>query len=203
MFGPNGAGKSTLLRILGLLSAPSSGTVYFEGQELTEALGAYRRRIGMLSHRSYLYNNLSAEENLRFYGRMYSMNQLAARIDEVLDRVGLELYRNDLVRTFSRGMHQRLAIARAILHHPDILLLDEPYTGLDQHAAHVLESTLHDFRKRGTSCVMVSHDFERGLSLADQYVILHRGKVLERGQAHAVTPELLKKRFSELGGGGQ
>ena len=138
LVGPNGAGKTTLIRILATLTRPTEGSVRVAGYDLAGQGTGIRRRIGLASHQTLLYGDLSAEENLRFYGRMYEVPDLEERITALLQRVGLEHRRHDLVRTFSRGMQQRLSIARALLHDPAILLLDEPYTGLDQQAAEVL-----------------------------------------------------------------
>ena len=142
LVGPNGAGKTTLIRVLATLTRPTEGSVRIAGYDLVGQGTEIRRRIGLASHQTLLYDDLSAEENLRFYGRMYEVPDLEERITALLQRVGLEHRRHDLVHTFSRGMQQRLSIARALLHDPAILLLDEPYTGLDQHAAEVLKEVL-------------------------------------------------------------
>ena len=133
--GPNGAGKTTLLRILATLARPTSGDVRIAGLDPAKAGADVRRQIGFLSHRTLLYDDLTAEQNLAFYARMYAIPDAQARIDDLLERVGLTARRHDLVRTYSRGMQQRLAVARAVLHRPALVLLDEPYTGLDPLAA--------------------------------------------------------------------
>lgn len=129
----------------------------------------------MVSHLPLLYGDLSAEENLKFYGRMYAVEHLEDRITEVLDQVGLGLRRRDLVRTFSRGMQQRLAIGRAILHDPDVLLLDEPHTGLDQDACDMLDHALRQVASQGRTVVMTSHDLARAEDLASRFDVLARG----------------------------
>src|SRR5512147_1142713 len=139
LLGPNGAGKTTFLRILASLSRPSLGEVRVAGYALPGEAAAVRRRLGVVSHLPLLYGDLTAEENLRFYGRMYAIARLENRITEMLEQIGLAARRRDLVRTFSRGMQQRLAIARAMLHDPQVLLFDEPYTGLDQEASAMLD----------------------------------------------------------------
>ncbi|RME07606.1 MAG: ABC transporter ATP-binding protein, partial [Anaerolineae bacterium] len=126
LLGPNGAGKTTFLRILASLSRPVFGEVWVAGHRLPEQAAAVRRRLGVVSHQPLLYGDLTAAENLRFYGRMYAIPNLEQRVHEVLEMVGLAPRRNDLVRTFSRGMQQRLAIGRAVLHDPDVMLFDEP-----------------------------------------------------------------------------
>jgi heme exporter protein A len=175
--GPNGAGKTTMLRILATLSRPTQGVVQIGGRELPQGAAEVRRHIGLVSHQTLLYGDLSAEENLRFYGRMYNVSDLDARIIQVLEQVGLAHRRRDPVRTFSRGMQQRLAIARAVLHRPSLMLLDEPYTGLDQDAAARLETVMSTVGTEGRTVVMTTHDLERGLAVADRVVILAKGRV--------------------------
>ena len=142
IFGPNGAGKSTLIRILSSLSRPTSGTVHIGGLDLATHADGIRRHLGVVSHAPLLYDSLTAEENLRFFAGLYGMSKPEARITLLLSQVGLTTRRGDLVRTFSRGMVQRLAIARALLHDPQVLLLDEPDTGLDPQAAEMLHDLL-------------------------------------------------------------
>ncbi|GAP14012.1 heme ABC exporter, ATP-binding protein CcmA [Longilinea arvoryzae] len=177
LLGPNGAGKTTFLRILASLSRQSLGEVKIAGFSLPEQSAAVRRRLGVVSHLPLLYGDLSAEENLRFYGRMYGVPNLYARITEVLELVGLTARRRDLVRTFSRGMQQRLAIGRAILHDPEVLLLDEPHTGLDQDACGMLDEVLRQVAVRGRTVVMTSHDLARAQDLASRFDILTRGRI--------------------------
>ncbi|MHB8113620.1 MAG: ATP-binding cassette domain-containing protein, partial [Bellilinea sp.] len=134
-------------------------------------------RLGVVSHLPLLYGDLSAEENLLFYGRMYAVDKLSGRMDEVLEQVGLTNRRRDLVRTFSRGMQQRLAIGRAILHDPEVLLLDEPHTGLDQDACDMLDAALRQVAVRGRTVVMTSHDLSRAEDLASRFDVLARGTI--------------------------
>jgi heme exporter protein A len=177
LLGPNGAGKTTFLRILASLSRPSLGQVSVAGYLLPAQAAAVRRQLGVVSHLPLLYGDLTAEENLLFYGRMYNIPKLAARINEVLDLVGLVARRRDLVRTFSRGMQQRLAIGRAVLHDPDVMLFDEPYTGLDQDACEMLDGVLKNVAARGRTVVMTSHDLARAEDLATRFDILSRGVI--------------------------
>ena len=177
LLGPNGAGKTTFLRILASLSRPSMGAIRIAGYNLPGQASAVRRRLGVVSHLPLLYGDLTAEENLRFYGRMYDVPGLGARIDEVLEMVGLSVRRRDLVRTFSRGMQQRLAIGRAILHDPDVLLFDEPHTGLDQDACDMLDTLLREVAARGRTVVMTSHDLARVEDLASRFDVLSRGVI--------------------------
>jgi len=178
LLGPNGAGKTTFLRILASLSRPLAGTVQIAGYSLPGQAAAVRQRLGVVSHLPLLYGDLTAEENLRFYGRMYSLDNLENRIQTVLDLVGLLNRRRDLVRTFSRGMQQRLAIGRAVLHDPEVMLFDEPHTGLDQDACNMLDSVLQEVAARGRTVVMTSHDLARAADLASRFDVLSRGKIV-------------------------
>jgi len=177
LLGPNGAGKTTFLRILASLSRPSLGSVDIAGYSLPKQAAAVRARLGVVSHLPLLYPDLTAEENLTFYARMYGITQYEVRITEVLEMVGLEQRRKDLVRTFSRGMQQRLAIGRAVLHDPDVILFDEPYTGLDQDASSMLDDVLKTVAAQGRTIVMTSHDLARAEDLATRFDILSRGVI--------------------------
>ncbi|MEP0806764.1 MAG: heme ABC exporter ATP-binding protein CcmA [Chloroflexota bacterium] len=177
LLGPNGAGKTTFLRILASLSRPSLGQVTVAGYQLPHEAAAVRARLGVVSHLPLLYGDLTAEENLRFYARMYGITDHHSRITEVLEMVGLENRRRDLVRTFSRGMQQRLAIGRAVLHDPDVILFDEPYTGLDQDASAMLDDVLKTVAAKGRTVVMTSHDLARAEDLATRFDILSRGVI--------------------------
>jgi heme exporter protein A len=178
LVGPNGAGKTTLLRTLATLTRPTSGTVHVAGLELTRAGEEVRRRIGFLSHRTLLYDDLTAEQNLHFYARMYDLDDGSARITGLLEQVGLTARRHDLVRTFSRGMQQRLAVARAVLHRPQVLFLDEPYTGLDPNAAQVLTHLLTRLAGEGCTVLLTTHNLERGLEVGGRIIVLAQGQVV-------------------------
>ena len=177
LLGPNGAGKTTFLRILASLSRPSLGDVNIAGYKLPHEAAQVRARLGVVSHLPLLYGDLTAEENLRFYARMYNISNYELRVTEVLEMVGLEGRRRDLVRTFSRGMQQRLAIGRAVLHDPDVVLFDEPYTGLDQDASAMLDDVLKTVAAKGRTVVMTSHDLARAEDLATRFDILSRGLI--------------------------
>jgi heme exporter protein A len=177
LLGPNGAGKTTFLRILASLSRPSLGDVSIAGYKLPHQAAQVRARLGVVSHLPLLYGDLTAEENLRFYARMYNIPDYDARITEVLEMVGLAARRRDLVRTYSRGMQQRLAIGRAVLHDPDVILFDEPYTGLDQDASTMLDEVLKTVASEGRTVVMTSHDLARAEDLATRFDILSRGVI--------------------------
>jgi heme exporter protein A len=185
ILGPNGAGKTTFLRILASLSRPTLGELSVAGFRLPAQAAAVRSRLGVVTHLPLLYGDLTAEENLRFYAQMYALNNMSTRIDAVLEMVGLARRRHDLVRTFSRGMQQRLAIGRAILHDPEVMLFDEPHTGLDQDACDMLDKLLKDVAARGRTVIMTSHDLARVEDLAGRFDVLSRGVIaasMERAQ---------------------
>lgn len=177
LLGPNGAGKTTFLRILSSLAKPNYGTVSLCGFQLPSQSAAVRLRLGVVSHQPLLYGDLSAEENLKFYSRLYGLDAPNVRIKEILELVGLDKRMYDLVRTYSRGMQQRLAIGRAIIHDPEVLLLDEPHTGLDQDASNILDRILQQVAMRGRTVVLTSHDLARVSNLASRFDVLSRGKI--------------------------
>lgn len=195
LLGPNGSGKTTLLRILASLSRPTLGEVRVAGFRVPTQAAAVRQRLGVVSHQPLLYGDLTAEENLRFYGRMYGVPDLTGRVDDVLSLVGLGPRRRDLVREFSRGMQQRLAIARAILHDPEILLFDEPHTGLDQDARSMLDSVLSQVAARGRTVLMTSHDLSRVGDLATRIDVLSKGVIAASWRAGEIAPQDLPGRY--------
>jgi heme exporter protein A len=177
LLGPNGSGKSTLLRLLAGLSKPTAGTIRIGGWELPREAAAVRSQIGLVSHKPLLYDTLTARGNLQFFARLYNLSPSDKRIDVLLERVGLASRDRELVRTFSRGMQQRLSIARAMLHNPDILLLDEPYTGLDQDASTMLDDLVRFAQADGRTIFMVTHQLDRAATLASRVLILSRGVI--------------------------
>lgn len=191
LLGPNGAGKTTFLRILASLSRPAMGEVRIAGYRLPHQAAAVRRILGVVSHQPLLYGDLTAEENLQFYGRMYGVPRLEKRVAEVLEMVGLAARRRDLVRTFSRGMQQRLAIGRAVLHDPEVMLFDEPHTGLDQDACAMLDNVLREVAARGRTVVMTSHDLARAADLAGRYDVLSRGQIVASAGRDEMEPDQL------------
>jgi heme exporter protein A len=198
LVGPNGAGKTTLLRILATLSRPSSGTVRIDGFDLLSQGEDARRRIGFLSHRTLLYGDLTAEQNLRFYARMYDMDADSYRVTNLLRRVGLDTRRSDLVQTFSRGMKQRLAVARAVLHRPALLLLDEPYTGLDPQAVETLRDLLAELAGEGCTILLTTHRLNRALSTGGRVLVLHRGRLVYDQLRHAMAPETFLGTYRDI-----
>jgi len=177
LVGPNGAGKTTLLRILAGLLLANEGEVSICGCSPRANEGNVRRRIGFLSHGLALYSDLTASENLGFFARLYRVENRAERVRAALREVGLESWRDEPARSFSRGMKQRLALARVFLHDPDVLLLDEPFTGLDLDSARALADRLASARARGAALVLSSHHLEVAAPLADRAVLLRKGRV--------------------------
>jgi heme exporter protein A len=178
LFGPNGAGKTTLLRIAATLLTPTRGRLLFRGEPLgRRSRAAYRHRIGLVGHATFLYDELSAEENLMLHARLRSLESPARRVTELLERVGLRERRHDRVSGFSRGMQQRLSLARALVAEPEILILDEPFSGLDEPGTEVLVRLLSERRREGHGTLLCTHDLPLGVALADRYILLDRGRV--------------------------
>jgi ABC-type multidrug transport system ATPase subunit len=186
VFGPNGAGKTTLIRVLSTQLQPSEGQALVAGLDVVEGAQELRRRVGVISHATYLYDHLTALENLLFYGRMYKVADCRDRATALLEEVGLTGRADDRVGGYSRGMQQRLSIARALLHEPEILFLDEPYSGLDQHACRMLLGVLETLRGGGRSLVMTTHNLEQGLALCDEVAIQVRGRIVYREREQAI-----------------
>ena len=192
ILGPNGAGKSTLLRIIAGLAHPTSGTLEFAGGKHD------RRRIGYLGHSTLLYPELTARENLLFTGRLHGLADPAARADQLLEEVGLTEWRDRRTRTFSSGSSQRLSIARALVHDPRLVLLDEPFTGLDQASAERLSQRLTSLRDSGRSLVLVTHDLRRAEELADRVLIMERGRVRFCASAGEPGTEDLQRTYAAI-----
>ena len=178
LLGPNGAGKSTLLHALSTLSPATHGKLELFGQSARRPDPAVRARIGMIGHQPMLYSGLSAAENLAFFGKLYRVDQPGQRAGQLLERVGLADRAEDPVMTFSRGMVQRLAIARALMHDPDLILADEPFSGLDVASTAALEQLLTQLHEEGKTIILVSHDIAQGLRLAERVVVLRRGRIV-------------------------
>jgi len=177
LLGANGAGKTTLLRLIAGLAKPDRGEVVLGGVQIKQAAAQLRRYVGLVSHAPLLYEHLSGWENLLFFAHMYDLETPAARIETVLRAVDLWSRRHDLVRTYSRGMQQRMAIARAILHDPPVLLLDEPDSGLDQRSSHLLQALLHHLGDQRRAILFSTHNLDRALTWADSVAMLVQGKI--------------------------
>lgn len=201
IFGPNGAGKTTLLSMLSTLKRPSSGEAYLMGVNLLEEPDKARDHIGMISHNSMLYPDLSAEQNLLFYARLYGVVDPEQRVSEMLSAVELKHRRLDTVRTFSRGMTQRLSIARALIHDPDVVFLDEPYSGLDPHAVEIFDELINQQRENRTF-VMVSHDLQKGFDMCTHALVLAKGRVVAFGSKEDFVFEEFRELYRETVGMG-
>lgn len=180
LVGPNGAGKSTLLRLVAGLARPDRGEVRVEGAPAHRLPASVRRRMGYLAHEPHLYEHLTAEENLHFWARIFGVAAPRRRIRELLGRFGLLLFAHDPVRTYSRGMVQRLALARVLLHDPELLLLDEPFSGLDRAGVQLMGEVLGELKAAGRTLLLVSHRPDEVAAVADRFVMLEAGRI--RGQ---------------------
>lgn len=197
LFGPNGAGKTTLLRVLAGLLRPHAGTVRVGGTPVAEGAVA-RSRVGLVSHQSMLYSALTARENLRFTARLYGLPDPAAAADAALARLAVLDRADAPVRALSRGLQQRVSIARALVHHPAVLLLDEPYTGLDEGGAAALTATLTALLAEGTALVLVTHNLAEGLALATHAAIMREGRLVRHEPRTAVEPARYAAQYREL-----
>lgn len=200
VLGANGAGKSTLLKILSLLMKPTSGKVFFHGVDVSKDGGKISKLLGVISHHTFLYEQLTAYENLQFYGRMYGVSNLEERIYSVIKEVGLEFALHERVQSYSRGMQQRLAIARSIINSPEILFLDEPHTGLDQQAIEMFNSILTKFNSAGGTTIMITHNIEEGLLLCNKAIVVSRGQIVYQGLTQGIDKEEVHKLWSNGGG---
>ena len=195
IFGPNGAGKTTLIKVLATIMNPTSGTVLVDGLNVKHNAEEVRGRIGVVTHRTFLYSNLTAYENLEFYSRMFDVPQHKERIHEVLAMLGMTARLHDRIGTLSQGMQQRLAIARVLLHKPTIMLLDEPEAGLDQQAISMLWNALKTEGERKRTIILTTHNLERGLEMGDRLLILNKGKIVYEGSRQALDLAALKEAY--------
>ena len=203
LLGQNGGGKSTLLRLLAGLSKPTAGLIRIGGWQMPEEAMEVRRQIGLVSHQPLLYGNLSARENLDFFGKLYGLakDERGDAIGALLDQVGLAKRADSLARDFSRGMQQRLSIARALLHQPEILLLDEPFTGLDQAAAETLEELVMSAQRERRTLIMTTHQLGRAPTLAGRALILSRGQIAFDGDIATMSAASLAELVASFCGG--
>jgi len=194
IFGPNGAGKTTLLKILSSLMKPSAGSVWLDGIDIRDKTVQIRHKVSLVSHQTFLYDDLTVYENLKFYGRMYDIVDLEKRIWEVISWVQLESRLHDRVGTLSRGLQQRASIARAVLHNPAVLFLDEPEVGLDPHASAIVKDVLGSISSGSRTVIMTTHNLDRGLELGDRIAIMDQGKIVYQASRH----ELSKVNFQQI-----
>lgn len=198
MFGPNGAGKTTLIKILSTLSRPSSGKVIINDHDIKEESLEVRSSIGVLSHNPLLYDDLTLKENLLFFSSMYRLNKDENAIKALIDDVGLFHRQNDKVGEFSRGMKQRAAVARVVLHDPPVLLLDEPYTGLDFKAWGMLTDMLKKFHEKGKTVLLITHNVELGYKLGERLTILVNGKIALDCMGTDMDLKTFKGKYQDL-----
>jgi heme exporter protein A len=202
LFGPNGAGKTTLIRILSTVARPTEGTVRIGGEDVRgPGRSSARAKLGLISHRTLLYDHLTGIENLVFFANLYGVPGPRERAGALLRELQLWERRDDPAGTYSRGMQQRLAIARALVHDPEILFLDEPFTGLDPAAARLFASLLERLKDEKRTALLVTHDLGEGLRLGDRWGILAGGRIAETGESAATTPAGLAERYFAIAGG--
>ncbi len=200
VFGPNGAGKTTLARVLATSLRPSSGELSLLGRDPWRWDTEARRRLGFVGHNTLLYDDLTALENLTFFGRLYGLDGAEEAAEAWLEAAGLAGRADDPVRTLSRGMQQRVAIARALLHDPLFVVLDEPFTGLDRAGTELLRRRLSDVPRSARSFLLVTHDLSQGLELCGRWVILARGRLVAQGASLDTTVRGLEAAYEELTG---
>ena len=198
LFGPNGSGKTTLLRILAGLTQPTKGEVRIAGVDFRRGGQALRMRLGVAGHHPYLYDDLTVEENLLFYARMFGVSGPRERTQVALETVEMTHRRRDRVRALSRGMQQRVALARAMLHDPEVMLLDEPDAGLDQEAAGRLGSYLARTSGEARAVIMSTHDLRLGLRLCQRYIVLLAGRIAESGSLAGHDADSLERAYAAL-----
>ena len=201
IFGPNGAGKTTLVRTLATLSRATSGTALVAGFDAKEEPDKVREHIGLISHNPMLYPDLTAMENLMFTAQLYGVVNAEERVRELLRAVELDHRRFDVVRTFSRGMTQRLSIARALMNDPDVVFLDEPYAGLDPHAVEIFDGLIEQLRD-GRTFIMVSHDLQKGFDVCTHALVLARGRVVSYAPKGDIDFEQFRQLYRETVGMG-
>jgi heme exporter protein A len=201
LYGPNGAGKTTLLRLLAALARPSEGEVLFGGKDVHRH--AARAAIGFVSHATFLYGDLTVRENLKFFGRLFALPRLEKRIAAALELFRLGDRARTPVRKLSRGLQQRVSLARAFLHEPQFLLLDEPFTGLDAATVSTLEELIRQLPAAGKAVIFSTHDFERGAALARRLVALEAGRILYDGPLALVPRNLLRVTEEKADSSGQ
>lgn len=198
LFGRNGAGKTTFLKIVSTLIRSYRGEVSLFGIPLRDADDALRSRVGLVSHESLLYGDLSARDNLVFYGRLYGLAEPATRAAQMLVDMDLETKAASPVRELSRGMKQRLALARAFLHEPELLLLDEPFTGLDERAAEILDGRIGRFAAEGGTVIMATHNVERGWKHARRVAVLDRGNLVFESSVDEMSYDEFRQKYREI-----
>ena len=198
LLGPNGAGKTTLMNVICGLTKPDRGDILLGGVSLRRAGHEIRRYIGLVTHSPLLYDNLSAEENLHFFAKMYDLEDPPTRVENVLRAVDLWPRRRDTVRTYSRGMTQRLAIARAVLHSPPVLLLDEPDTGLDQESSQMLHNLVRQLGAANRAILLTTHNLDRAIDWSDSVCLLGNGRIVRQESTAQLDGTRLRQIYSSV-----
>ncbi|MEH7009869.1 ABC transporter ATP-binding protein [Neobacillus niacini] len=198
ILGPNGAGKSTLLKVLATLIKPTSGLVKINGLDLKKDHIEVKKMFGYLPHSSLLYDHYTPLENLVFFGNLYGVKDVETRARKLVNEVGLSFFINEPVKNFSRGMIQRIAIARAIIHEPKIMLLDEPHTGLDQGAITILNNVVLSMKEKGCTTLMVTHDFKQATEICDRIIIVKNGKIADDFKINNHSLGLVSEKYKVL-----
>jgi heme exporter protein A len=198
ILGPNGAGKSTLLKVLATLIKPTSGHVKINGLDLKKDHIEVKKLFGYLPHSSLLYDHYTPLENLVFFGELYGVKDVENIARELVKEVGLSFFINEPVKNFSRGMIQRIAIARAIIHEPKIMLLDEPHTGLDQGAISILNNVVLSMKEKGCTTLMVTHDFKQAAEICDRIIIVKNGKIADDFKINNKSLGLVSEKYQVL-----
>ena len=198
ILGPNGAGKSTLLKVLATLIKPTSGLIKVNGMDLKKNHIQIKKIMGYLPHSSLLYDHYTPLENIVFFGNIYGVKNVEQRAIELVKEVGLSFFLNEPVKNFSRGMIQRIAIARAIVHEPDILLLDEPHTGLDPGAIGILNNVILSMKAKGTTTLMVTHDFKQAAEICDRIIIVKNGKIVDDFRIENQNLDYVSEKYEQL-----
>lgn len=200
IFGSNGAGKSTLLKILSMQTHLSSGSLLYNGLNYKKLADEYRANFGVISHQPFVYENLSAIENLVFYGSLYSVPNVTEKAENILKQLDLYKRKDDIIRTYSRGMLQRISIARALIHSPEIIFLDEPYTGLDSLASNKLSNLLKEQLSNNKTVIMVTHDIATGLDLASNVMIMKNGNIIYNKLKSEIEVSSFEQTYLDLVG---
>ena len=200
VFGPNGSGKTTLIKVLATISRPTRGEVRVAGFDLKGNPAAIRRNIGLVTHQPMLYGDLTTLENLKFQGRMFALTNLEERIEKAAELMGVSSYLGRKVSVLSHGMQKRLSLARAVLHDPPILLLDEPETGLDQEALEMLGQMMEAGERGRRTVLMATHSLERGLALGNRVAILAGGRIAYHEDRALVDEAMFKGTYGRFTG---
>jgi heme exporter protein A len=200
VFGPNGSGKTTLIKLLATITRPTQGEVRIGGFDLKKNPSAVRRNIGLVTHQPLLYGDLTGLENLRFHGKMFGLTNLEERIQEAAELMGVTSYLGRKASVLSHGMQKRLSLARAILHDPPILLLDEPETGLDQEALEMLGQMMGIGQRGRRTVLMATHSVERGMALGNRVAILAGGKIAYHEERGLIDEDMFKSTYGRFTG---